>query len=539
MNLFTDSIIWVGSPPRPVDGWLAFEGGQIHAIEQADRAPPSDAVPVGNRRHIIPGFVDCHSHLSSSAFLPMALDGAEITDVETLLGTLAQWSEGMPANAWVVVFNLDWSSWKGARAPSARTLDDAASGRPVLLADISLHRGVLSETGLELCGIDGIGADLLGDVDHAGGRPTGVVWEAAFGKALSLALSALAARATPEELDALLDEEARRHLSFGITDVHEPGVPVALAPRLERLRTRTPLRISWSATGVAGMMSVPEREDLEMSYGAANVSAKLFLDGAHRCAMCLTPGTVLKVTAAAFLAAAKQRDTGPLQELLAYRAAIRGRHVHLTYLRFDMPNLLARIDMLGREGATLRIHALGNLAARQAVEAMAVAAPGVRATIEHLSLLSDHDLDAVALGGHVAAIQPGFIPQYGPHMRSLGVIPALRGLPAKSLADRGITLAISSDNPCGPLDSLHNLRMAVDRGHPGKRPFEDREALSQSDALAAATLNGAVAIHGAAKRGLEAGGPADFAVIDGNPFTYGSRVAETWIGGECVWRRRK
>ena len=538
MKVFSDSAIWAGSPPAQRRGWIAFDDAGISAIGTDADAPPPNAEVVGTRRHVLPGFVDCHSHLSSSAFLPMALDGTNITSPHSLLAQLRAWSQGVADGSWLVVFNLDWERWPGARAPSARALNDASGDRSVLLADITLHRGVLSETAMRALDLPERGADPHGDIEIGrDGRATGVVWEAEFGRALSHALGALSAKVTVEALDALLDREADRHLACGITDVHEPGVPIAIAPRIERLRARTALRISWSATGAAGMMSVPQREDLGMSFGAGKPSAKLFLDGAHRCAMCLTPGTVLRMTGAAFAQSSLRRDIGPLRELLAYRTQIRGRHIHVPYLRFEMAELMRRIDMLCREGVSLRIHALGNLAVRQAVDAMQAAAPGVRATIEHLSLLTDDDADAVASGGHIAAIQPGFIPQYGPYMRGKGVVPALRGIPARSLAERGVLLALSSDNPCGPLDPLHNMRMAVFRGEHDERPFEPREALSREDAMAAATLNGMVAIDGSVRPGLITGTAADFAVVDGDPFDGRAQVVETWIGGSRVWRR--
>ena len=100
---------------------------------------------------------------------------------------------------------------------------------------------------------------------------------------------------------------------------------------------------------------------------------------------------------------------------------------------------------------------------------------------------------------------------------------------------RGVAVSISSDNPCGPLDPLHNLRLAVTRVMPDGRVVDAREAVERTTALRAATIGGAAAIGLPAPVGIAPGAPADLAVCDGDPFAPATRVVATWVDGREVW----
>jgi predicted amidohydrolase YtcJ len=130
---------------------------------------------------------------------------------------------------------------------------------------------------------------------------------------------------------------------------------------------------------------------------------------------------------------------------------------------------------------------------------------------------------------------PGFIPTHGPAMRALGLDVGLRAVPLGSLLRGGVAIAISSDHPCGPLDPLHNLRHAVSRRLPDGSTLAAAEAISQGEALHAATAGGAAAVGFAGEGTLVAGAAADLVVCSGDPFAESSRVASTWVGGRRAW----
>jgi hypothetical protein len=539
--LFRNGTLWTGERPAPRPGWLLVQGDRVAGCgTHGEREPATEQTVDLEGGHLLPGFCDAHSHLSVGAWLPAVGDGRSLRSTDEALVAVGAAAVAKPPGAWIVFARVDLDHWRGGRVPTAEDLDLASAGRPVLLADLTLHRGVLSNEGLRRCEIGRETHDLLGDVVRGRrGEPTGLVWERAFGRAIYTVLRALAAEAGDLGVDGLLDREAQAHLRLGITRVHEPGVPPDVHARLAALATRTPLRLSWSASANAGLLDPPDDPGTlpPGPYGEAPASVKFFLDGAQRCALCLPPGAVLASLGRALHAALVARDVAPLAMLAAQRTRLDGLHVHMAWERFDEPALRARVDAFAGAGFVPRLHAIGNSAVAQAARTLA-AVRTPHATIEHVLLARPVEIALLAACGAIVSTQPGFIPTHGPAMRALGLDVGLRPVPLASLLRGGVAIAISSDHPCGPLDPLHNLRHAVSRQLPDGERLAAAEAITQREALHAATAGGAAAVGFASEGTLVAGAAADLVVCSGDPFAESSRVESTWVAGRRAWPPR-
>ena len=281
------------------------------------------------------------------------------------------------------------------------------------------------------------------------------------------------------------------------------------------------------------MLEPAGNQELCSSCGDGPASAKLFVDGAHRCALCLDPLHVLKMLGATAVHAARGNFT-PLRELFDYRSVYRSGRFYTPYLRMDGKELTHRLSSLAAHGVRPRIHAVGNHAASCASRSIADA--GLRnLTLEHLTFLGDRDIEAVAATGAVASLQPGFIQRFGMGILDRRLVPELHAYPARSLLSAGVPLCFSSDNPCGPLDPLGNIRAAVGRTIADGRIVDAREAVSVEQAVSAYTVGGHHAVQGTLGQGLSVGAPADFVILDGHPIAAATRVVETWIAGRLVW----
>jgi predicted amidohydrolase YtcJ len=243
---------------------------------------------------------------------------------------------------------------------------------------------------------------------------------------------------------------------------------------------------------------------------------------------------VLASLGRALRAALVARNVAPLAMLAAQRTRLDGLHVHMAWERFDEPALRARVEAFTASGFVPRLHAIGNAAVAQAARTLA-AVRASHATIEHVLLARSEEIALLAECGAIVSTQPGFIPTHGPAMRALGIDVGLRPVPMASLLRGGVAIAISSDHPCGPLDPLHNLRHAVSRRLPDGARLAAAEAITQGEALHAATAGGAAAVGFAGEAMLVAGAAADLVVCSGDPFAENSRVASTWVGGRRAW----
>ncbi len=537
-TLFRNGTLWAGEEPKPQPGWLLVQGERIAACgTTTDPEPAADHTIDLANGHVLPGFCDAHSHLSVGAWLPAVGEGRGLRSSEDALAAVRVAASARAPGAWIVFGRVDLDHWPGGRAPSAAELDDASGGRPVLLGDLTLHRGVLSEEGLRRCDLARETHDPRGDLIRGKrGEPTGMVWERAFGRALHTALRALAAEAGELGVDGLLEREAMEHLRLGITRVHEPGVPSDVHARLARLATRTPLRFSWSSTADPGFLEPPEDPAVlpDGPYGEAPASVKFFLDGAQRCALCLPPSAVLASLGRALGAVWRERDVRPLAMLAEQRSRLDGFHLHMTWERFDEPDLRRRVEQFTKAGFVPRLHAIGNAAVAQAARTLA-AVTASHMTIEHVLFARSEEIELLAASRAMVTIQPGFLPTHGLAMQSMGLDAGLRVVPLGSLLRGGVPIAISSDHPCGPLDPLHNLRHAVSRRMSNGVPIAPQEAITRSEAMRAATAGGAAAVGFAGEGMLRPGCAADLAICSGDPFDESTRVTGTWVAGKRVF----
>lgn len=529
--LFDDAIVWSGAPPRPRRGCLLIRNGRV--ADFGSTLPPKvDRTIDLSGRQVLPGFVDAHSHLTVSAWLPHALDATAWRSADDATKAIARHRATRPAGAWLLAMGADFDQFRG-RLPRPDDLQSAAGGSPVVVADFSLHRSLVSHTVLAKLSARGLLPATSGDVETSLGRPTGMLWEGAHAAALNLAMGGVAQDLGEHGHAALLDREASRHLSLGITACHDPCVPVSQHGLIEALRSRTPLRLSWSSVSGTGLLEPAGSADLCPSCGEGPASAKLFMDGAHRCALCLDPTHVLAMVGAT----ARQAFRGnfaPLKELMAYRSVYREGKVYMPYLRMDAGELARRLETLAEHGVRPKVHAVGNHAAAcccQALERVGC----TNATLEHLTFLGERDVESAARSGAVASLQPGFIDRFGAGILDRAMTPRLRAYPTASLKKAGVPIALSSDNPCGPLSPLNNIRKAVLRRSSSGRIVDGREALTLEDAVEAYTIGGYHAIHGLPGQGLSQGAPADVVIAEGDLLSDGCAVAETWINGERVW----
>ena len=228
-------------------------------------------------------------------------------------------------------------------------------------------------------------------------------------------------------------------------------------------------------------------------------------------------------------------------------------------LSFVEPDALkAYVSRLDAEGFQVHVHALGDRAVREALDALEAARAanhsGERHHIAHLQVVHPDDLERFAPLGITANFQPLWacedaqmveltIPYLGPER-------CAQQYPIGSLLRRGVPLAFGSDWPVSTPNPLHELHVAVHRTPPGKQEpgeqpaFLPDERISLGAAVAAFTRGSAMVNHLEHVCGsIEVGKAADLVLIDRNVFELdaadgdiaGGRALLTMVGGEAVF----
>jgi len=187
-----------------------------------------------------------------------------------------------------------------------------------------------------------------------------------------------------------------------------------------------------------------------------------------------------------------------------------------------------------RAGFPLAVHAIGDLANREALDAFETTRDawrplGLRHRIEHAQLLTPEDIPRFGRLGVAASVQFSHAPSDRELAERFWAGKTDRAYAYRSLWDAGALVANGSDAPIEELDPLAGIRAAVSRDwHPEQR-------LTLDEALLATTVNPAWLARDEHRRGkLLPGYLADLVVLDRDP--YDSDLADvdvvaTMLGG--------
>jgi predicted amidohydrolase YtcJ len=535
-----NAVLWADNPIKKIMGGMRIRDGRILEICPGETQAGAESVVDLQGMHVIPGLIDAHRHFFISSLLPMHGDASAWRSKSDALAAIE--SACGPEKRWVFFSGLDNSKWKRPYLPEIQEIDAASFGSPVLVVDSTCHRGLISTAALRRTGINRNALRIPSDIDiRKNGTPDGGIWEDALGRILFYMYREIFQTFSEEEKRKIILNEADRCLRMGLTHVNDPGVPSDVQRLLTDAQMHTPLKISWCVTGYESFLAPPELKDEMESLHSdhAPKSVKFFLDGANRTAATMPVIAGLK---AAIRAAKDSLYTGsvsPFYPLLSQKSTLREGKIYLPYLRFeDTKDLIRRARFFTEKGYRLVMHALGNVAASQAAQVVTELGMAGNSSIEHVLIMDEKGMDAFARCGAIASVQPGFIPSYADTIEKMGAVPYMKAFALKSFMDRGVSVCISSDGPCGADDPLHNIRRAVDRKKQDGTVFDEDEKISQTQALAAGTFGGSASL-GMKNKGLNAGEPATFCIVDGDPFLDTSRVVQTWIDGKKAFLKNE
>jgi predicted amidohydrolase YtcJ len=222
-------------------------------------------------------------------------------------------------------------------------------------------------------------------------------------------------------------------------------------------------------------------------------------------------------------------------------------------LLFETDEVLqAMVDKAMRCGLQVAVHAIGDRANRQVVDALVQGQqrfadnPG-RHRVEHVQIIHPKDIPRLAGAGIIASMQPTHATS---DMRwaedRLGEQRLFGAYAWQRLRQAGARLAFGSDFPVEQVDPMLGLYAAVTRqdleGEPPGGWLPDQRVTIQV-ALEGFTINAAYAAFAENETGsLETGKLADFVVLDQDLFTIDpveipkTGVLRTVVGGETVYQ---
>ncbi|MGH2723276.1 MAG: amidohydrolase [Actinomycetota bacterium] len=535
--LITARAVYAGDPPRPGPTAVLVEDDRIAWVgDDPEARPPGRLyrrVDLG-QAVVVPGFVDAHFHLATVVAMSPAVDLRDVRSARAVVGRMARAAARAPEGSWVVGWGFRELLGGTGRWLTRQDLDAAVPDRPSLVIHGSFHSGVANSAALAAVGFGRAtprwpGGELERD---ARGRPNGRLWERAFG-----VVEHAAHRSTLEALGTGWAERAGAVagdlLSQGITHIADA---LLTPPEIERASDADlPLGVTampvsergWYASPGA-VLEGPRTDEGDERFRIGHL--KLVADGGERCAMRVPYRAAVR---AAGVAGAG--GTTPLQAWRMLRPRLGPASVRTGTLHYGPGELAETVRRARRAGFAVAVHALGNEAIEQALSALERGGPeGAR--IEHAMFATPGHAEHMARLGVTAVIQPGHLWSYGSLVADAGIARFLPPVPARTLIDAGVQVALSSDAPTAVWEPLRILRVAVERRTEEGKPLAPGQAITRGEALRAATVAGAEAAGVGGRKGvISPGRQADLAVLSADPFDPRTTVLQTWVAGKRVW----
>jgi predicted amidohydrolase YtcJ len=531
---------FTADPVRPFTDAVAVADGRIVAIGTDDvrdhSGPGTEVVRVEGL--LLPGFQDAHVHPVQGGVERLHCDLSGLAGPEEYLQRVADYTERHPDRTWITGGGWASAHFPGG-APRREDLDRATQGRPALLVSRDHHGAWVSSRALELAGITATTPDppdgrIERDQD---GTPTGTLHEGAV---------ALIGRLLPPTSDRELEEAlllAQDYLhSLGITAWQDAIVgdyaghrdPSGAYRRLDddgSLTARVVGALWWDRD--RGGDQVDDLQDRRARLTGRRfraTSVKIMQDGVP--------------------------ENGSAAMLDPYLDGRGGTTTNRGHSYVEAAALCEHVTRLDAAGFQVHVHAIGDRAVREALDAVAEARrrnglTDNRHHIAHVQVVHPDDVPRFAEVGAAATIQPLWAAYDQQMLRLtlpvLGEERARWQYPFGDLHRTGAVLAGGSDWPVSTPDPMAGIQVAVSRTLPpvlaegDERPFLPEQAIDLATALTAYTAGSAYVNHLDDTGTLTVGALADLVVLDRDPFERPAteiadcRVLQTWVGGDLVY----
>jgi predicted amidohydrolase YtcJ len=460
---------------------------------------------------VVPGFVDCHVHMTDFGFSLQSLDLRDAKSIKELQQRLREYARKNPERTWILKGRWDQEKFVEKRYPTCRDLDAAVPDKPVFLVRVCGHVAVANSKALQHAGITRHTAVEGGkvDLDDKTGQPTGIVRE----NALELIHRALP-KPSLEQLEEACVFACEKAVEAGLTCVHWLVGSADEVRVLQKLSSegRLPLRVY---LGVPVEL-LDDLANLGLVTGFGNDTLKIGF---------------VKIFADGSLGA----HTAALKEPYSDMPETRGM---MLYPQKKLDQIILKAHEAGLQ---LGVHAIGDRAVDSVLKAFEKAlkkAPreNHRHRIEHSSVLNPKLIASMKRLGILASVQPHFVVSDFWTLDRVGKKRARWTYPFKTLIDKGLLVVSGSDCPVEKIEPLLGVWAAVVR-----KDFPE-ESLTAEEALKTYTSNAAYASFDEESKGtIELGKFADFTVLSDDLLRLqldairGVAVEMTIVAGKVVY----
>jgi predicted amidohydrolase YtcJ len=514
-----DKIVYVGSN----EGLEDYIGSDTKVIDAKNRL-------------VLPGFIDCHSHIIDGFIALFWIDLSSAKSMEEIKKLVKEYAEKHPDEPLIAGYGWTFEAVLSDQGlPRKLDLDSVVQGRPVWLGDYNGHTGLANSKFCELVAssfpekeLDSLGMER----DPETGEPTGRFTECLDLYNLSPLADIIGIRQHQLEGLKYAIEKATK---LGITSIHDIMVDLKDLEIHQQLRDEGALNARIYAalyhskrTTEQDLLKFEEARlrffDNWIKVGAV----KLFIDGVpetHTAAMLEPYYDDPSSTGATF------------------------------YSQNELNKVTARLDKMNFQIIT---HAIGDRGIRMVLDAYEKAmkenrSKNRRHRIEHVEIVAREDIVRFKQLGLIACMMPRHasvgsdmtynVQPPGTYGAVVGPERMKLAFPWNSLDKAGAVLAFASDWMVAEMNPLLGIHTALNRGD---GIYDPGEAISLEKAIEGYTINAAYAsFEEDIKGSIEVGKLADIIVLSENLFQIpankvkDAEVLLTIVGAKEVYRSDK
>jgi predicted amidohydrolase YtcJ len=535
-TLFTGGALFDGHRHRG-SGAVVVEGGRIVEVgpesDLSTTAGPGVEVVDLDGGLLAPGFVDAHVHPIQGGLERLRCDLSQHGTREQYVAAVADYAASHPDVEWILGGGWAMPAFPGG-TPTAADLDAVVPDRPVFLPNRDHHGAWVNSRALELAGVDARTPDPPhGRIERdADGRPSGTLHEAA-----TSLISRHLPRTTAEDYYAgLMAGQSYLH-SLGVTawqdaivgaysGMDDPASTYSRAAGNGALRSHVVGALWWERRlGVEQVADLAGRRATMTGGRFRATTVKIMQDGV-----------------------AENFTAAMLEPYLDERGQPTDNRGHSFV---DAQALREAVAALDAAEFQVHVHAIGDRATREALDAFEGTDPTHRHHIAHLQLVHPDDVPRFATLGVAANMQAVWAvlddQMVDLTLPFLGEPRVTWQYPFGDLHRTGARLVAGSDWPVSTPDPLAAIHTAVNRvahgadGREGEEPFLPEQAISLEAAFAAYTSGSAWVNHRDDAGLLAPGAVADLVVLDRDPFVEdpseigATKVVSTWVDGVPVF----
>ncbi|MDF1539980.1 MAG: amidohydrolase [Candidatus Thorarchaeota archaeon] len=145
-------------PEKPRATALAVKSYKIIVVGNEDSV--QDMITHSRRvmdlggKTIIPGFVDAHTHLTSTGIRSKQADLTSTKSATEVIEKLKKYASKNPDREWIIGWGYDESNWETKKYLTAKNLDTVSKEKPVVAVRIDGHLISVNTVGLDMTGVD-------------------------------------------------------------------------------------------------------------------------------------------------------------------------------------------------------------------------------------------------------------------------------------------------------------------------------------------------------------------------------------------------